>query len=87
MERMTVEDEHVMVLGTLTHTMATTTPVHTPSALHLMVGDRRITRLHLYEDTLTVYKAFAPLPARPTTPPAARMTRPRRRFRARTSRW
>jgi ketosteroid isomerase-like protein len=32
----------------------------TPSALHLVVGDGRTTHLRLYEDTLTVYKAFAP---------------------------
>lgn len=32
----------------------------TPSVLHLVVEDGEITRLHLYEDTLAVDKAFAP---------------------------
>ena len=51
----------VMVLETFTHTMAKNDrEFTTPSALHLVVGDGRITRLRLYEDTLTVYKAFAP---------------------------
>jgi ketosteroid isomerase-like protein len=61
MERMIVEDENVMILGTFTHTVAENgREFTTPSALHLMVENGEITRLHLYEDTLAVDKAFAP---------------------------
>jgi ketosteroid isomerase-like protein len=49
-----------LILGTFTHTVAKNgREFTTPSALHLVVEDGRITRLHLYEDTLTVYRAFA----------------------------
>jgi hypothetical protein len=59
-ERMIVEDENVLILGTFTHTVAENgREFTTPSALHLVVEDGQITRLHLYEDTLAVYKAFA----------------------------
>lgn len=61
MERMIVEDENVMILGIFTHTVIETgREFTTPSAMHLMVENGRITRLHLYEDTLAVDRAFAP---------------------------
>ncbi|MFE7118294.1 nuclear transport factor 2 family protein [Streptomyces sp. NPDC057654] len=59
LERVIVDGGDVVLLAVFTHTVAAggkefTTPV----AMHLAVEDERIVRLHLYEDTLTVAKAF-----------------------------
>lgn len=59
LERMIVEDGDVMLLGTFTHTiLASGKEFTTPSAMHLLVEDGEIVRMHLYEDTLTVDQAF-----------------------------
>jgi ketosteroid isomerase-like protein len=59
MERMIVDGENVVVVGTFTHTVARTgVEFTTPSVVYLVVEDGQITRLHLYEDTLTVQAAF-----------------------------
>jgi ketosteroid isomerase-like protein len=58
LERTIVSDGDVVLLGTFTHTFAASgTEFTTPSAMHLLVEDGEITRMHLYEDTLTVYRA------------------------------
>ncbi|WP_419707216.1 nuclear transport factor 2 family protein [Promicromonospora sp. NFX87] len=60
LERFIVDGADVMLLGTFTHTVAASgKDFTTPSAMHLVVEDGRIVRLHLYEDTLTVEQAFA----------------------------
>lgn len=64
--RSTVELKHiiadggdVILLAVWTHAVvATGKEFTTPAAIHLTVEDARIVRMHLYEDTLTVDKAF-----------------------------
>jgi hypothetical protein len=59
LERMIVDDGDVVLLGTFTHTVASTgQEFTTPSAMHLVVEDGKIVRMHLYEDTLTIDRAF-----------------------------
>ncbi|MFG1807646.1 nuclear transport factor 2 family protein [Streptomyces sp. NPDC049040] len=59
-ERMIVDSGDVMLLGTFTHTAADTgKEFTTPSAMHLLIEDGQIVRLHLYEDTLAVEQAFS----------------------------
>ncbi|GAA4827048.1 hypothetical protein [Streptomyces ziwulingensis] len=59
LERVIVDGGDVVLLAVGTHTvLATGTEFTTLAAIHLMVDDNRIVRLHLYEDTLTVDKAF-----------------------------
>ncbi|MFD8799928.1 nuclear transport factor 2 family protein [Streptomyces atroolivaceus] len=59
LERVIVDGGDVVLLAVWTHTVvATGKEFTTPAAMHLMVEDSRIVRLHLYEDTLTVDKAF-----------------------------
>ncbi|WP_329454094.1 nuclear transport factor 2 family protein [Streptomyces sp. NBC_01497] len=58
LERVIVEDGDVIVLGTFTHTFsASGKRFTTPSVMHLVVEDGEITSMHLYEDTLSVYRA------------------------------
>ncbi|GIF13485.1 nuclear transport factor 2 family protein [Actinoplanes teichomyceticus] len=53
------DGDDAILLAVWTHTVAATgKEFTTPAAIHLTVEDGRITRLHLYEDTLTVDKAF-----------------------------
>lgn len=60
LERIVVDDTDVILLGAFTHTIASSSRVFTtPSAMHLVVEDGRITRMHLYEDTLLIEQAFA----------------------------
>ncbi|GAA2348627.1 nuclear transport factor 2 family protein [Streptomyces kunmingensis] len=59
LERLIVDGSDVVLLAVWTHTVvATGKEFTTPAAMHLKVEDGRIVRLHLYEDTLTVDKAF-----------------------------
>ncbi|MGW0903395.1 nuclear transport factor 2 family protein [Streptomyces sp. NPDC002853] len=59
LERVIVDGGDVVLLAVFTHTVvATGKEFTTPVAMHLMVEDSRIVRMHLYEDTLTVDKAF-----------------------------
>lgn len=59
LERIIVDGGDVMLLGVFTHTVAATgKEFTTPSAMHLVVEDDEIVRMHLYEDTLTVDQAF-----------------------------
>lgn len=59
LERVIVDGGDVVLLAVWTHTVvATGKEFTTPAAMHLMVEDNRIVRMHLYEDTLTVEKAF-----------------------------
>ncbi|MET7980639.1 nuclear transport factor 2 family protein [Streptomyces mirabilis] len=59
LERVIVDGGDVMLLGVFTHTVASTgKEFTTPSAMHLVVEDGEIVRMHLYEDTLSVDQAF-----------------------------
>lgn len=59
LERMMVDGGDVMLLGIFRHTItANGKEFTTPSAMHLVVEDGRIVRMHLYEDTLTIDQAF-----------------------------
>ncbi|WP_166847659.1 nuclear transport factor 2 family protein [Isoptericola sp. BMS4] len=59
LERVVVDGGDVMLLGVFTHTAASTGRAFTtPSAMHLVVEDGEIVRMHLYEDTLAVARAF-----------------------------
>lgn len=59
LERVIVDGGDVVLLAVWTHTaVATGKEFTTPAAMHLAVEDGRIVRMHLYEDTLTVEKAF-----------------------------
>ena len=59
LERVIVDGGDVMLLAVFTHTVrAGGKEFTTPTAMHLVVEDSRIVRMHLYEDTLTVAEAF-----------------------------
>ena len=59
LERIIVDGADVMLLANFTHTVAASgKEFTTPAAVHLVVEDSRIVRMHLYEDTLTVNEAF-----------------------------
>lgn len=60
LERIVVDGTDVILLGTFTHTIASSgREFTTPSAMHLVVEDGQITRMRLYEDTLLIEQAFA----------------------------
>lgn len=59
LERVIVDGGDVVLLGVFTHTVASSGKrFTTPSATHLVVEDGQIVRMHLYEDTLAVDRAF-----------------------------
>ncbi|MDA2806768.1 nuclear transport factor 2 family protein [Nocardiopsis suaedae] len=59
LERVIVEGGDAVLLAVWTHTAAATgKEFTTPAAMHLVVEDGRIVRMHLYEDTLSVGQAF-----------------------------
>ncbi|MFD6950158.1 ketosteroid isomerase [Nocardiopsis sp. TSRI0078] len=59
LERVIADGGDVVLLAVWTHTVvATGKEFTTPAAIHLVVEDNQIVRMHLYEDTLTVEKAF-----------------------------
>ncbi len=59
LDHLIVEGEEAVALGTFTHVANTTErQFSTPFALHFTVKDGRIFRVHLYEDTYAVGKAF-----------------------------
>jgi hypothetical protein len=59
-EKLIVSGGDAVMLGTFTHTVASTgRSFTTPVAMHLAVADGKIVRLYLYEDTWAVSKAFA----------------------------
>lgn len=59
LERVIVDGADVMLLANFTHTVAASgKEFTTPAAMHLVVEDSRIVRMHLYEDTLTIDEAF-----------------------------
>lgn len=59
LERVIVDSGDVMLLAVFTHTVvASGKEFTTPAAMHLVVEDSRIVRMHLYEDTLTIDEAF-----------------------------
>ncbi|MFC7342037.1 nuclear transport factor 2 family protein [Saccharopolyspora griseoalba] len=59
LERVIVDGGDVMLLADFTHTvLASGKEFTTPAAMHLVVEDSRIVRMHVYEDTLTVDEAF-----------------------------
>lgn len=61
LERVIVDGGDVMLLAVFTHTVvASGKEFTTPTAMHLVIEDGRIVRMHLYEDTLTVHEAFNP---------------------------
>jgi ketosteroid isomerase-like protein len=58
-DRIVVEGEEAVALGTFSHVANTTgRRFTTPVAMHLTVRDGRIVRVHLYEDTYAVARAF-----------------------------
>ena len=59
LERVIVDGGDVVLLAVFTHTAVVSgKEFTTPVAMHLVVEDGRIVRMHLYEDTLTVAEAF-----------------------------
>lgn len=59
LERVIVDGGDVILLAVFTHTIAASRKEFTtPTAMHLVVENNRIVRMHLYEDTLTVDEAF-----------------------------
>jgi ketosteroid isomerase-like protein len=60
-DRLLVDGQDAMVLGTLTNTAKPTGRRYAAAfALHLTVVDGEIVRHHVYEDSLAVWTAFAP---------------------------
>ncbi|GIF64826.1 hypothetical protein Ais01nite_28610 [Asanoa ishikariensis] len=58
-DKVVIDGAEVVVLGTFAHTAVSTGKrFETPVAMHLTVTEGKIVRLHLYEDTLAVSKAF-----------------------------
>ncbi|GII79451.1 ketosteroid isomerase [Sphaerisporangium rufum] len=61
--RILVDGEDAVVLGEIAQTVrAGGTAYTSPFALHLTVTDGRITRYHIYEDSLTVARALSVQP-------------------------
>jgi ketosteroid isomerase-like protein len=59
LEKLVVSGADAIVFATFTHTVADTgRAFRTPIAMHLVVVDDRITKMHLYEDTWVVSSAF-----------------------------
>jgi uncharacterized protein len=59
LESVVVDGEHAVIFAMFTHTAATTgRSFRTPVALHIVVRDGAIAKLHLYEDTWAVSAAF-----------------------------
>lgn len=59
LEKIIVDGMEAVVLAHFWHVIALSgRPFDTPAALHLTVAYGQITRLHLYEDTLAVERAF-----------------------------
>lgn len=59
LEKIIVSGPDAVVLATLAHTAAGTgRAFRTPAAMHLTVDHGKIVRMHLYEDTLAVSRAF-----------------------------
>lgn len=70
-ERILVDGDDAAVLGEIRQTARSTGRAYRARfALHLTVEGGRITRNHIYEDSLAVARAFAP--GRPTRRPGAR---------------
>ncbi|SFB20815.1 hypothetical protein SAMN05216266_106126 [Amycolatopsis marina] len=60
-ERILVDGEEAVVLGEIRQTARSTgRPYRARFALHLTVENGQITRHHIYEDSLSVAKAFTP---------------------------
>ncbi|MEO3756255.1 nuclear transport factor 2 family protein [Streptomyces sp. B6B3] len=60
-ERILVDDTDAVVLGEIRQTARPTGRAYTAwFALHVTVEDGRITRFHIYEDSLSVAQAFTP---------------------------
>jgi ketosteroid isomerase-like protein len=58
-ETIVVDGDDAVVFGSFDHVAKSTgKPFHTPFAMQVRVSGGRITRLHLYEDTLAVAQAF-----------------------------
>ena len=54
-----VSGDDAVVLGSFTHTAASTgRRYHTPAALHFTAEEGKLVRLHLYEDTFAVSRAY-----------------------------
>lgn len=61
-ERVLVDGEHAVVLGEIRQTARPTGRAYRARfALHLTVEDGLVTRHHVYEDSLAVARAFAPV--------------------------
>jgi ketosteroid isomerase-like protein len=59
-ERILIDGDHAVVLGEIRQSARSTgRPYRSRFALHLTVVDGRITRHHVYEDSLAVAQAFA----------------------------
>lgn len=59
LEKVLVSGDEAVVLATLSHVAASTgRSFTTPAAMHIATRDGRIVRLHLFEDTLAVSRAF-----------------------------
>ena len=62
-DRLLVDGQDAVVLGTLTNTAKSTgRPYAAAFALHVTVADGEVVRHHVYEDSLAVWTAFAPSP-------------------------
>ena len=58
-DKVVIDGDEAVVFSRFTHTVARNGKrLNTPAALHLTIADGQIVRMHLYEDTLAVHKAF-----------------------------
>ena len=58
-DRILVDGEHAVLMGTIRNVLTSTgAPYQAHFALHLTVEDGRITRYHIYEDSLAVAEAW-----------------------------
>jgi uncharacterized protein len=63
-DRILVDGAHAVVLGTIVQTVRANGRAYTsPFALHVTVEEGLLTRLHIYEDSLTVARALGGEPA------------------------
>lgn len=60
LEKLITAGNDAMILGQFAHTVASNgRSLRSPVAMHLLVADGKIVKLHLYEDTLAVSRALA----------------------------
>jgi uncharacterized protein len=58
-DKVVIDGDDAVLFASFTHTVASNGQrLNTPAAMHLTIANGQIVRMHLYEDTMAVHKAF-----------------------------